>query len=104
MRMENRKDRERTSSRPISELLSKMSQITDLCYDDLWSYGRCRISFSDTNRVHGPTEVFLCLEKLQVVLSSRGSKNAKDESEGNVHAMALLLRNLKVLLGAYPTS
>ena len=75
----------------------------DLWYDDLWSYGRCRISFNNTNGVKGLTEVFLCLEKLQAVLSSRGSKNSKDESDGNVHAMTLILRNLIVCLGAYPT-
>jgi hypothetical protein len=31
-------------------------------------------------------------------------KNAKDGSESNAHAMALLLMNLMVPLGAYPTS
>ena len=72
--------------------------------DGLWSYKRCRINCSNANRVQGPTEVFLCLGKPQVVLATRVLENAKDGSERSVHAMALLLKNLIVHLGAHPTS
>jgi hypothetical protein len=85
MREERREGRERTLSRPISELLSKTSQIMDLWYDDLWSYKKCRVSCSEAKRVWGLTEVFLSLEKPQEVLATRVSENVEDGIEGKTN-------------------
>jgi len=46
---------------------------------------RSRISSSDMNRLQGPTEVFLCLEKQQVVLAMRVSEHAGDRKGGKTY-------------------
>jgi hypothetical protein len=85
MREERREGRERTLSRPISELLSKTSQIMDLWHDDLWSYRKCRVSYSQAMRVWWPTEVSLSLEKPQEVLATSVSENVEGGIEGKTN-------------------
>jgi hypothetical protein len=53
----------------------------DLWHDDLWSYKKTRVSYSQAKRVWEPTEMFLSLEKPQEVLATRVSENVDDGIE-----------------------
>ena len=57
----------------------------DPWYDDLWSYKKSRISYSEAKKVWGQTGVFLFLEKPQEDLAIRVLENVENEIEGETN-------------------